>query len=479
MIQSLIHSTEYGNVYLYDDMHMLSLLVHPELKKVCENSENVDPYYLKKYKYLKKYGFFDIPKSAEFGKVNERMVEEGIINVPQILFEVTDLCNLNCTYCGYGELYEVLDIRNKNNIDLNNALIFLEYILSLKLKCKKSRLAIGFYGGEALLNIEFIRQIVDKVKSLNYKNEMDIQYSMTTNATLIDRCIDFLVENKFDINISLDGNRENHSYRIFRGSNKSSFDKVIENTDMIFEKYPNFFDKHVNFISVLHNRNSIKSIYEFINNRYHKIPIIVELATKDVSPDKKNVIKEMFHNKRESENEYLKETSDIISKVYSNSSIHNELKDFVKCYSVNYYLSNLTSLLIKKDKYYPTSTCLPLARKIFLTTHNKLLPCEKVNYKYCMGSVNGKVQIDIPKITKMYAHYYEILEKVCRNCFAYKFCGLCMYHIENLDKLDTEEFICERFYDKNRFGEKLYRVFSYLEKHPKAIFQILEDTEIK
>ncbi len=88
MIQSLIHSTEYGNVYLYDDMHMLSLLVHPELKKVCENSENVDPYYLKKYKYLKKYGFFDIPKSAEFGKVNERMVEEGIINVPQILFEV-------------------------------------------------------------------------------------------------------------------------------------------------------------------------------------------------------------------------------------------------------------------------------------------------------------------------------------------------------------------------------------------------------
>lgn len=46
------------------------------------------------------------------------------------------------------------------------------------------------------------------------------------------------------------------------------------NTDMIKLKHPSYFDKYVNFNAVLNNRNSIKGIYEFIYNRYGKIPRI-------------------------------------------------------------------------------------------------------------------------------------------------------------------------------------------------------------
>ena len=476
MIQSVICATESENLYLYDDNQMLSSLIHPELKKVHDKSEKVDPYYASKYEYLKKYGFFSKPKIADFGVVNESMVEESISSVPQIIFEVTDSCNLDCTYCGYGEIYGGHGIRNTKNIDTQKAVIFLKYILKIKHKHKKSRLNIGFYGGETLINMRFIKYIVKLANQLNTGSELEIQYSMTTNATLIHKYIDFFVENNFDISISLDGNEENHSYRIFRDNKSNSFERVINNVDMIQKDYAKYFVKHINFISVLHNRNSINSIHSFIYYRYHKVPIIIELATKDVKSEKKGVFDVMFHKKKASEHEYLTEGGNVYKKYYT-PLIYNEVKDFLNFYSINYYLSNLTSLLIFQDKYYPTSTCLPLGRKIFFTTQGKLLPCEKVNDKYCMGYVENDVEIDIAQITKQHVRYYDNLKNVCQHCYAYKFCGLCMYHISNLDRLDTEEFICEKFYDEKAFKEKLHRIFSHLEKHPNDFFNILENNE--
>ncbi len=477
MIQSIVSTTEFGNLYLYDDYQKMSLLIHPELKKAHYKSEKVDPYYQGKYEYLKKYGFFSKPQMANLGEVNETMVEEGIRNVPQIIFEVTDFCNLDCTYCGYGDLYKGHDIRNTSNINTQKAITFLKYVLNLKHKSKKSRLSIGFYGGEALINIKFVKQIVAIAKQLNEGSDLKIQYSMTTNATLIDKYIDFFVENEFDISISLDGNRENNSYRIYRNSRKNSFEKVIENVDMIYEKYKDYFINHINFISVLHDRNRVKDIHHFIYGKYHKAPIIIGLATKDIDPKKKSFFNSMYREKKDSEREYLNDAGEDLYKDYYTPLVHNETKDFLNIYSINYYLSNLTSLLIAEEKYYPTSTCLPLGRKMFLTTKGYLLPCEKVSNKYCMGVVGENVEIDISKITKQHIRYYKNLKKVCQNCYAYKFCGLCMYHISNLDKLDTENFVCEYFYDQSDFSDKLYRVFSYLEKSPNKFFNILENSE--
>lgn len=411
MIQSIISTTEFGNLYLYDNNQTLSLLIHPELKKAHDKSGEVDPYYLRKYEYLRKHGFFSDSQIVNFGEVNEMMVEEGICNVPQIIFEVTDFCNLDCTYCGYGELYGGHDIRNTSHIDTQKAITFLKYVLDLKHKCKKSRLSIGFYGGEALMNIKFIKEIVVITKQLNMGNDLKIQYSMTTNATLIHKYIDFFVENEFDISISLDGNKENHSYRIFRDGKHNSFEKVINNIDIIFHNYTSYFEKHVNFISVLHNRNDVKDIHCFIYERYHKAPIIIELSTKDIKPEKKAIFDMMYHKKRDSERAFLNDTDKNSYRDCYTPILYNETKDFLSIYSINYYLSNLTSLLIAEEKYYPTSTCLPLGRKIFFTTQGNLLPCEKVNNKYCMGHVDENVKIDISQITKQHIQYYENLKK--------------------------------------------------------------------
>lgn len=477
MIQSFIYTTERNNYYLYDDQSRLSLLIHPEIKNAHENKKNVNKYYLKKYNYLKKHGFFSKSNFVEFATITDKMVKESIINTEQIVFEVTDSCNLNCKYCGLGELYEGFDIRSDNKINIYQAELLLKYIYKLKVENNNNKLMIGFYGGEPLMNFKFIKQFIEVVNHLNYDKKIEIGYSMTTNATLVHKYVDFLVANKFRLLISLDGNEINNSYRVFKKNKKNSFQKVIDNIDMIQKNHTKYFDSHIMFNAVLHNQNSVKDIYEYIYTRYQKIPIISELKRRNIKPEREGIVENLYHSRRISESEYIKEDSIQIPVTHPTSLAFVELSDFLTQFSINYYLYNVNALLFVEEKYYPTSTCLPFAKRIFLTTNNKLLPCEQVNFKYALGKIEEKVMIDLQSIARRYNFYYNHLGKVCAHCYAYRFCGECMLQINYLNKLNVEDFVCSKFFDQKSFGIKLYRIFSFIENHPNLFFQILENEQ--
>ena len=114
-------------------------------------------------------------------------------NTQQITFEVTERCNLNCKYCGYGSLYNNKDPRHNNNLTTNDALALLRKIKELWSKgydvSGPSVIHISFYGGEPLLNMSLIRQIIDYVESEMKTFSKDFQFSMTTNAVLLRKYI--------------------------------------------------------------------------------------------------------------------------------------------------------------------------------------------------------------------------------------------------------------------------------------------------
>lgn len=476
MNQSLIYSTENGNIYLYDNQSRLSILMHPEFENAFENSPKADPYYLKKYAYLKNHGFFANIAHTDFIPLEESIVRENIINAKQIVFEVTDSCNLKCTYCALGELYDAVDERIGKKINTQYATNLLKYIFNLKPKCENSQLIIGFYGGEALLNINFIKHIVEVASQLNTNRKMELVYSMTTNATLIDKHIDFLAANKFRLLISLDGNEYNHSYRVFEKSKNNSFQKVIRNVDTIQQDYPEYFLNYVNFNAVLHDRNSVKDIYQFIYNRYHKIPRISELNMRDIKDDKKDVLKNMFNSLRKSEAAFQEVYSDLAQLTHSELSSYKELTYFLKYLSVNYYISNINALLHNVEKQLPTSTCTPFSKKIFMTNRNKLLPCERVNYKYSLGKMNENIDVDISDITFKYNYYYSRFVKYCEKCYLYRFCGICLFQENNIDNIGDGDFVCNGFHGLEAFKNKLHNIYTFLEKYPKDFFNILENT---
>ena len=251
--------TQNKNTYLLSRGKSLLYYVHPDLL----NTAN-DEYYRRKYTYLQKYLLGNEYGNLKALRLSPETIRNKVINLQQLVFEVTDACNLRCKYCGYGEIYGDYDERKNKMLTVDKINPLLNYLLNLwenesGVESFEKETVISFYGGEPLLNMPFIKQIVSFFKSLHIKGRR-FGFSMTTNGTLLEKHIDFISENQFKLLVSLDGNLGNNAYRI-NALGKNSFSKIIEWVDKFKEKYPDYFEERVNFNAVLHNKNSVAEIY--------------------------------------------------------------------------------------------------------------------------------------------------------------------------------------------------------------------------
>ena len=165
----------------------------------------------------------------KFRKISPMEIEYNLMNLKQLIFEVTDACNLRCKYCGYADLYEGYDQRENLKFPFQKAKLIIDYLYEYwkKQYCAdvNNPISISFYGGEPLLNVPFIKQVIDYLESLNPIGKK-FHYNMTTNAMLLDKYMDFLVEKEFRLLISLDGDEKGQSYRV-DAKGQNSFNKVF------------------------------------------------------------------------------------------------------------------------------------------------------------------------------------------------------------------------------------------------------------
>lgn len=472
MKRTIIFKSKEDTKYLYDIQNKYILIFHPKLEKANSKIHDSDSYYLKKIEYLKNHGFFldFIPDNFET-KIDGSVIRNNIAKIGQIVFEVTDHCNLNCKYCSLGELYEFKK-ENKRNINEKDAIDFLKYIFEIKKR--NSRLMISFFGGEPLMNIDFIKKVVSVSKELNKNKNIQITFSMTTNALLLNKNISFLVENNFYLLISLDGDVNANTYRRYI-NDRSSFNRVIKNIDILYNNYPEFFDSNVDFNSVLHDKNSVSSIYDFIFRKYQKIPRISELNSTHLNLNRRDVFREMFHSRRESENDFL--LQEVRESKYEHSRLmaNNEFYFFIKNFSINYYIKNVLYLCFDIVNIKPTGSCVGFQKKIFFNTNSELLPCEKVSRKYSFGVVSGDVAMNVENIADRISRYYDKIITNCKYCYAYNSCYVCLFTLDNIENIDCEGFICPGFLDENRFAEKLSRVLSYMESFHDDVMAVYDN----
>lgn len=479
MESTIISYSNRKNTYLYDINLSLSMLIHPKLGKIIKNrdsGDSFDPYYFEKYKYLNSHGLFLDMGKIDFEDIKDVSIENNIKNVEQIVFETTDYCNLNCDYCSLGDLY-TFSKNERRNINKEYAITFLRYIFNIKKA--GSELTIGFFGGEPLMNSDFIETIVDESKKMNINKCLNLHFNLTTNATLIQKNLNLIINNDFQLLISLDGDFRAQGHRIFAHNNKNSFSKAIENIDYLHKKYPAFFERNVRFNSVLHDLNSVKEIYEFIYNRYRKIPMIAQLNTDHVNSKNKEKLDKMFHSRIQSDIEFTQSDSELVQVVHQELLDFKKTKKFLANYSINFYINNLLNLLYENVSIIPTGTCSPFQRKIYMNTYNDLLPCEKVSYKHSLGKVNNEVIIDIDFIYKKYQYYYSCFKRICANCYSGRYCSICIFTLDNLDKLDTHEFECPEFQKKEDLERRINNIFSFLEEYPFDYFNIIKSLIIQ
>lgn len=84
-----------------------------------------------------------------------------------LIFEVTEKCNLNCSYCTYNEYYNHHSQRNSEFLSFDKARNLIDFFHINRKSISDDPnlpLTIGFYGGEPLLNINLI---YDGLKNLD------------------------------------------------------------------------------------------------------------------------------------------------------------------------------------------------------------------------------------------------------------------------------------------------------------------------
>ena len=405
-------------------------------------------------------------------------VISALANLPQLVFEVTDACNLRCKYCAYGEFYEDYDCRENKMLSTEKAIRLIDYLAkywssNLNVSADK-KITISFYGGEPLLNFTFIEAIVKHIKNNIHCPHRRFSFSMTTNAMLLHKYMDFLQENCFHLLISLDGNKENDGYRMDKVGH-SSFERVVANVDILQKKYPDYFLRYVNFNAVLHNKNSVESIYRFFKEKYDKIPRISELNNVGIRKDKLEEFNRTYKNSQESLRQ-AEHYEEIERDMFMNTGNYQSLTLYLHQYSGFVYRDYTDLLFDKREaeniRRIPTGTCLPFSKKMFVTVNNKILPCERIGHQFALGKI-GETEIELnPEwIANKYNDYYVRMEAQCSRCKNQKACIQCLFNLKDVESKP----VCFGYMTDKDFRNYVNRQMYFLERNPEMYKKIMED----
>lgn len=87
-----------------------------------------------------------------FNNISKDIVLHNLIRLNQLVFEVTDACNLHCKYCAYADLYGGYDQRTDTNMSFTKAKLIIDYLQNIWEKNfyqdMGKKVSIGFYGGQ-------------------------------------------------------------------------------------------------------------------------------------------------------------------------------------------------------------------------------------------------------------------------------------------------------------------------------------------
>jgi uncharacterized protein len=159
--------------------------------------------------------------------------------IDTFVVKVASRCNLNCTYCymynkGDDSYKTQPKVMSKATIDN-----LLQKVVTHCTAHEVTSFSMILHGGEPLLaGVDRIRYFIEKARELTKDIELDIVFSMQTNAILITKeWCDFFNEYDISIGISIDGEKEiNDKFRVDH-KGRGSYDNIVKGIRVVNEHY--------------------------------------------------------------------------------------------------------------------------------------------------------------------------------------------------------------------------------------------------
>jgi uncharacterized protein len=156
-----------------------------------------------------------------------------------MVLNVTNQCNLSCTYCyEYGE-DKIVDTENGRQPKFMSEETARESVDFMLRESGDNRVAhLTFFGGETLMNLPVLKSTIAYARRRAAETSKEVDFSLTTNATLLKPdVIEFLAENRVGVTISIDGPKEvQDRFRVF-SNGAGSYDIVVPKISELLRRH--------------------------------------------------------------------------------------------------------------------------------------------------------------------------------------------------------------------------------------------------
>lgn len=198
-------------------------------------------------------------KEWEASENTEVTTNELKFGIRSLTINVTQICNLHCTYCAAGGDGTYGDVVKK--ISIEKTLPQIKFFLD-QLK-PDSSFHISFLGGEPLLYPEALKAIAEYTQSEAQRKNISTSFKVTTNGTLLtEKNVEILNSLGIGVIISLDGPSEINDSRRPSKTGLGSTEKVLSGLNTLASNRTNipFIELH----AVMDPGHSdVETTYEF------------------------------------------------------------------------------------------------------------------------------------------------------------------------------------------------------------------------
>jgi uncharacterized protein len=365
-----------------------------------------------------RFGLFK-PVNIQARMFPPEFVRERVSNIVghlnQLVLSVAEQCNLRCSYCAYSGGYVNTRVHNSTMMPWSVARKAMDFFLG---NLGTSDAELGFYGGEPLINVTLMRQCVDYMQT----NKPRVRFGLTTNGTLLtDDVIKMFIAVDMRLLISLDGPEEIHDReRRFVGG-QASFAKVMETVNKIKAMDSGYYDRKVRFQCTLRPNDDAAAVLDFFASNgalfygdkvnFGRISAghrSYDNLNKTVGSDQNAALEQRYLDK-------------IVAGDVHGAEFSALQAMFEKPYVRLHY--RVRSRAGFGNVTHSMGACFPGHHRVFVKADGHFQICEKSNESLVIGHVD--TGFDLEKILSVYETFFELHNRECRRCWAYRFCPSC------------------------------------------------------
>ena len=324
--------------------------------------------------------------------------------VKALCLHVAHDCNLKCRYC-FAEEGEYHGKRSLMSAEVGKKAI--DFIIANS--GKRRNLEVDFFGGEPLMNFDFVKEIVEYGREQEKLHDKNFRFTITTNGILLDdEKQKYINENMHNVVLSLDGRKEVNDYMRPRAGGQGSYDIIVPK----FQKLAESRNQTDYYLRGTFTHNNL----DFSKDVFH---IADDLGFKQVSVEP--VVAEATESYAITENDL-----DTIFEEYEKlaEQLYIRHKTGEKDFNFFHFMVDLTGgpCIAKR-----LSGCGSGTEYLAVTPEGDLYPCHQFvgQEEYKIGSVyNG---IENTAIREEFANCNVYTKPDCKKCWAKFYCsGGCM-----------------------------------------------------